>query len=157
MIQFLQGRNMYPKFRRVRSYAASENAIFHKLVDVLQERIQLQDARGVAVEAQENKLQDYMGAIDGTHVPISLAPCLQDPYWNIKSTLREMSWLCAIWGMHSYAIMLIGVVRMRFQILKRTHIIRLTQSDIVLPCALQNFICNHEAVEQWIARSGLCI
>ena len=37
-----------------------------------------------------------MGAIDGTHVPISLAPCLQDPYWNIKSTLREMSWLCAI-------------------------------------------------------------
>ncbi|KAG2607835.1 hypothetical protein PVAP13_4NG275811 [Panicum virgatum] len=90
------GRNMYPKFRRVRSYAASETAIFHKLVDVLQERIQLQDARGVAVEAQENKLQDYMGAIDGTHVPISLAPCLQDPYWNIKSTLREMSWLCAI-------------------------------------------------------------
>ena len=53
--------------------------------------------------------------------------------------------------------MLIGVVRMRFQILKRTHIIRLTQSDIVLPCALQNFICNHEAVEQWIGRSGLCI
>ena len=63
MIQFLQGRNMYPKFRRVRSYAASENAIFHKLVDVLQERIQLQDARGVAGEAQENMLQ-----VDNIHV-----------------------------------------------------------------------------------------
>ncbi|RLM54337.1 hypothetical protein C2845_PM10G18500 [Panicum miliaceum] len=61
-----------------------ENAIFHKLVDFLQERNQLQEESQI-MQATEicnvaSNIADYMGATEGTHVPISVAPCLQDPY-----------------------------------------------------------------------------
>ncbi|TVU11510.1 hypothetical protein EJB05_45101, partial [Eragrostis curvula] len=33
--------------------------------------------------------KDCIGAIDGTHIPISIAPKLQDPYRNRKGTLSQ--------------------------------------------------------------------
>ena len=56
-----------------------EDAIFHKLVDVLQERIQLQDARGVAVEEQENRLQVaiFVYAVSNNASNIDLQCCFQ--------------------------------------------------------------------------------
>ena len=56
-----------------------EDAIFHKLVDVLQERIQLQDARGVAVEAQENRLQVaiFVYTVSNNASNIDLQCCFQ--------------------------------------------------------------------------------
>lgn len=34
-------------------------------------------------------MKDCIGAIDGTHVPISISPRLQDPYRNRKGTLSQ--------------------------------------------------------------------
>ena len=54
---------------------------------------------------------------------------------------------------------IIGVVKMRFQILKcaSQHPID-SQADIVLSCcALHNFINSHQGSEQWIEQSGLCV
>ena len=38
---------------------------------------------------QNYVMQDCIGAIDGTHFPISIAPHLQDPYRNRKGTLSQ--------------------------------------------------------------------
>ena len=34
-------------------------------------------------------MQDYIGAIDGTHIPITMSPSLQDPYCNRKGGLSQ--------------------------------------------------------------------
>jgi len=93
------------------------------------------------------------------------------PYHNVRCHLQEQGWSnqrpqtpqelfnLRHAQLRNHVERVIGVVKMRFQILKcaSQHPID-SQADIVLSCcALHNFINSHQGSEQWIEQSSLCV
>ncbi|WVZ49279.1 hypothetical protein U9M48_000651 [Paspalum notatum var. saurae] len=122
--------------------------------------------------------KDCIGAIDGTHITITMSPNFQDPYGSLSQNVMvagdfncqfahmaniilllhtKMPDIICKSKLHNHVECIIGTLKMHFPILKCASYYPIdTQRDIVLAaCVLHTFIKKNDGSDQCLNEDGI--